>query len=263
MPASPNILTSPYYQWATAFTVDFVICQGCENVRCVVCKFRGRSVRRGRGEAPPSCPGWTCVDTFQNLALHAEVNLVEIRDHPQLGKGVFAKANIPINQLLGEYLGVLMPPNRHRDRDDPYQFTFDTFVIGKSPGDSRARRWARRADTATTTRGKGVRELDAVHQSSLHPERGRRHWNVRAKAGRRVQGAQEHRPERGDHHTLRPAVLHRDADELHLQRPARAPHTPRDRARLPILILMTARDGGGRNVFYRGHSDSSHYDSSN
>lgn len=147
MPASPNILTSSYYQWATAFTVDFVICQGCENVRCVVCKFRGRSVRRGRGEAPPSCPGWTCVDTFQNLALHAEVNLVEIRDHPQLGKGVFAKANIPINQLLGEYLGVLMPPNRRRDRTDPYQFTFDTFVIGKSPGDSRARRWARRGLT--------------------------------------------------------------------------------------------------------------------
>lgn len=106
-----------------------------------MCRRIGKGLRRGRAQAPPSCPGMVCEDNFRNLALHAEVNLVEIRDHNPLGKGVFAKANIPINQLLGEYVGELLPTNTRVDPTDPYVFALeDLCIIGKSSGDLQAQR---------------------------------------------------------------------------------------------------------------------------
>lgn len=71
---------------------------------------------------------------FRNFGDHAEQNLVEIRDAGQLGKGVFATANIDKYTLLGEYLGELLPADWMVDVTDSYIFTIEgEYVISKSP----------------------------------------------------------------------------------------------------------------------------------
>ncbi|KAG6364242.1 hypothetical protein INS49_005841 [Diaporthe citri] len=71
-----------------------------------------------------------CVDDFHNFADYAELDLVEIGEAGQLGKGVFAKEDIPKYQLLGEYLGELVPADWYVDATDSYIFTIEgEFVI--------------------------------------------------------------------------------------------------------------------------------------
>lgn len=61
-----------------------------------------------------------------------EENLVEIREAGPLGKGAFAKADIAEYQLLGEYLGELVPENWMVDATDSYIFIVEgEFVISK------------------------------------------------------------------------------------------------------------------------------------
>lgn len=73
------------------------------------------------------------MNEFQAGANDAESNLIEIAEAGQLGKGVFAKADIPKYTLLGEYLGVLLPPDGLVEATDAYIFTIEgEFVISKS-----------------------------------------------------------------------------------------------------------------------------------
>lgn len=59
--------------------------------------------------------------------------MIEIAEAGQLGKGVFATADIPKYTLLGEYLGELLPEDWMVDATDPYIFTIeDEFIISKS-----------------------------------------------------------------------------------------------------------------------------------
>lgn len=74
-----------------------------------------------------------CVDEFRAGADDAEANLIEIADAGQLGKGVFATADIPKYTLLGEYLGELVPTDGMVNATDAYIFTVEgEFVISKS-----------------------------------------------------------------------------------------------------------------------------------
>lgn len=73
------------------------------------------------------------MDAFQTRAKDAEQTMIEIAEAGQLGKGVFATADIPKYTLLGEYLGELLPADCMVDATDLYIFTIeDEFVISKS-----------------------------------------------------------------------------------------------------------------------------------
>lgn len=75
-----------------------------------------------------------CVDNFRTIAAYAESVLIEIREAGVLGKGAFAKADIPQYQLLGEYLGELIPENWVVSGTDAYTFGVPgEFIISKSP----------------------------------------------------------------------------------------------------------------------------------
>lgn len=79
-----------------------------------------------------------CVDRFKRQADIADKELVEIREAGDLGKGAFAKVDIPKYQLLGEYLGELVPEGLADDDTDQYYFNIaGAYTISKPP---RARR---------------------------------------------------------------------------------------------------------------------------
>jgi hypothetical protein len=77
-----------------------------------------------------NCGGAACVDHFSRLAECAEKNMVEIRNAGKLGLGVFARRDIPQGQVLGEYLGQILPFDEEQDQleleHDRYQFTLES-----------------------------------------------------------------------------------------------------------------------------------------
>lgn len=127
-------LTSLKSQWNTNFTVNYLVFQDWERKTCVVCEQVGASRRRGTSE----CSYMKCVDRFKRQADIADKELVEIREAGDLGKGAFAKVDIPKYQLLGEYLGELVPEGLADDDTDQYYFNIaGAYTISKPP---RARR---------------------------------------------------------------------------------------------------------------------------
>lgn len=70
-----------------------------------------------------------CPKALQHLDAHAK-GLVEIRDtgNPNLGFGVYVRPNAAIknDQILGEYVGELVPANS--DRQSDYRFDISRFV---------------------------------------------------------------------------------------------------------------------------------------
>lgn len=75
-----------------------------------------------------------CVDWFKRQATLVDNDLVEIREAGDLGKGAFAKIDIPKYQLLGEYLGELVPEAWADDDTDQYYFNIPgEFTISKPP----------------------------------------------------------------------------------------------------------------------------------
>ena len=109
-------------------TVGNIICQNYENTRCVFCGNVGVSRRRGVDQ----CRQVECVVGFRREADRVESDLIEIRGAGAMGKGVFAKADISRFQLLGEYLGELLPCSTPEDTSDAYQFNLRTMcIIGK------------------------------------------------------------------------------------------------------------------------------------
>lgn len=75
-----------------------------------------------------------CVNWFKNEAGRVDRDVVEIREAGVLGKGAFAKADIPKYQLLGEYLGELVPEELADDDTDQYYFNIaGAYTISKSP----------------------------------------------------------------------------------------------------------------------------------
>lgn len=73
------------------------------------------------------------MDAFRVRVDEAEANLVEIRDAGPLGKGVFAKQDIPRRTELGEYLGELRPWTWPSDYEDYYDMDVpEVFTISKS-----------------------------------------------------------------------------------------------------------------------------------
>lgn len=123
-------LTSLKPQWNTNYTVNYLVFQDWERKTCVVCEQVGASRRRGTSE----CSYIKCVDRFKRQADIADKELVEVREAGDLGKGAFAKVDIPKYQLLGEYLGELVPEGLADDDTDQYYFNIaGAYTISKPP----------------------------------------------------------------------------------------------------------------------------------
>lgn len=69
-----------------------------------------------------------CVTYFRTQISQPGEAKIEIRSTPNMGRGVYAKVDIPEDELLGEYLGELIPIDGYYGHDSAYVFEFDSFV---------------------------------------------------------------------------------------------------------------------------------------
>lgn len=83
---------------------------------------------RKNAEGDDPCLAQPCINAFrQNICMPGEA-MIELREAPGMGIGVFAKFPIPSGQILGEYLGELVPPEND-PRDGLYIFSLTNDVI--------------------------------------------------------------------------------------------------------------------------------------
>lgn len=92
---------------------------------CSICneKVVPRTAHPSRG-----CLETSCIRQFARDARRAE-GKIEIRNAPPLGKGVFATRGFEMGDVLGEYIGKLLPTDSAPDESDMYQYTCDGVAV--------------------------------------------------------------------------------------------------------------------------------------